>query len=234
MVNDMEALHGLDADSINSWVDGTHVNGGPEGDNIIPLVTNPDTSRPVSGPDMTNMTETVSASVDPCITPLGTTMLVAGCDHNISIKNQPKKSTSTLTEKSTEKSTSAFPAVSNMVTGWRRAVTAVSGRFTVPRTSGLNVRSCTATNTPSSHVAHERGCTPHITRDDPHVTTVLDIPLPPTPTQPPPPPPHHHHTTPSHHQTTTTSYHHRHYHHRVFVRRPGFRSKFRRTERMRI
>jgi hypothetical protein len=80
MVN-MVSCHGLDADSINSWVDGTHVNGGPEGDNIIPFVTNPDTSRPVSGPDMTNVTETVSANVDPCITPFGTTMLVADCDH---------------------------------------------------------------------------------------------------------------------------------------------------------
>jgi hypothetical protein len=127
MVNDMVSCHGLDADSINSWVDDTHVSGGPEGDNIIPLVTNPDTSRPVSGPDMTNMTETVSAGVDPCITPFGTTTLVAGCDHNISRKSLQKESTSTLTKESIEKSTSMFPAVLNMVTGFRRAVSAVLG-----------------------------------------------------------------------------------------------------------
>jgi hypothetical protein len=28
IVNDMGSAHGLDADSINSWVDGTHINGG--------------------------------------------------------------------------------------------------------------------------------------------------------------------------------------------------------------
>jgi hypothetical protein len=96
---------------------------------------------------MTNKTETVSASVDPCITPFGTTTLVAGCDHTISRKNLQKKSTSTLAEESTERSTSTFLAVSNMVTGLRRAVSAVSGKFTAPRTSGLNVKSRTATNT---------------------------------------------------------------------------------------
>jgi hypothetical protein len=37
------SCHGFDADSINNWVDGTHVSGGPEGD-IIPFVMNPDTS----------------------------------------------------------------------------------------------------------------------------------------------------------------------------------------------
>jgi hypothetical protein len=95
MINDMGFDHGLDADSINSWVDGTHIDGGPEGDNITTLVTNPDTSRPVSGPDVTNMTETVSANVDPCINPFGTTTLVADFDHNIFRKNLQKKSTST-------------------------------------------------------------------------------------------------------------------------------------------
>jgi hypothetical protein len=87
MVKDMGSAHGLDADSINSWVDGTHINGGTEGNNIIPLITNPDTSRPVSGLDVTNVTETVSANVDPYTTTFGTTTLVAGCDHNISRKN---------------------------------------------------------------------------------------------------------------------------------------------------
>jgi hypothetical protein len=46
----------------------------------------------VSGPDATNMTETVSASVDPCITPFGTTTLVAGCDHHISRESLQKES----------------------------------------------------------------------------------------------------------------------------------------------
>jgi hypothetical protein len=34
IANDMGSAHGLDADSINNWVDGTHINGGPEGDKI--------------------------------------------------------------------------------------------------------------------------------------------------------------------------------------------------------
>jgi hypothetical protein len=50
-VNDMGFAHGLDADSIDSWIDGTHRDGGPEGDIMTPLVINPDTSRSVSGPD---------------------------------------------------------------------------------------------------------------------------------------------------------------------------------------
>jgi hypothetical protein len=198
IVNDMGSAHGLDADSINSWVDGTHINGGPEGDNITPLFTNPNTSQPVSGPDMTNVTETVSANVDPYTTPFGTTTLVADCDHNISRQHHQHCQSTSSIERHNQSSTTGkmFPAVSNMVTGLRRAVTAVSGRFTAPRTSGLNVRSRTATNTllmPSSHVAHERGCTsmitPHITCHDPHATTILDIPLPLTPSQPPPPSP---------------------------------------------
>jgi hypothetical protein len=44
-----------------------------------------------------------------------------------------------------------FPAVSNIVSGIRMAcsvaVSAVLGRFTVPRTFGLNIRSSTTTNT---------------------------------------------------------------------------------------
>jgi hypothetical protein len=169
MVN-MVSCHGLDADSINSWVDGTHVSGGPEGDNIIPFVTNPDTSRPVSGLDAMNTTETVSASVDPCVTPFGTTTLVAGCGHNVSRES--------LQKESIEKSTSTFPAVTNMVTGIWNIVTG-------------------------------RGGMSHIVRDDPPVTAVHDIPLPPTPsrlpppTQPPPPSSPPYHITPLHHHTIT-------------------------------
>jgi hypothetical protein len=171
MVN-TASCHGLDADSINNWVDGTHVSGGPEGD-IIPFVTNPDTSRPVSGPDGTNMTETVSANVDPCITPFGTTTLVAGCE--------------SLQKESIGKSTSTFPAVSNMVTGIWNMVTG-------------------------------RGGTSHIVREDLHVLVTFRC--------------HRHQHNYHHHHYHHGHYHH--HHHRVFVRRPGFRSKFRRTELMRI
>jgi hypothetical protein len=95
----------------------------------------------VSGPDATNMTETVRAIVDPCITPFGTTTLVAGCE--------------SLQKESIEKPTSTFPAVSSMVTGIWNMVT-------------------------------RRGGTSHIVHEDPPVTAVRDIPLPPRLTQPPP------------------------------------------------
>jgi hypothetical protein len=53
-VNDMGSAHGLDAVSIHNWVNGTHDNMGSEGDNTTPSVTNPSTSQPASGPDVTN------------------------------------------------------------------------------------------------------------------------------------------------------------------------------------
>jgi hypothetical protein len=185
----------------------------------------------VSGPDVTNVTETVSTNVDPYTTPFGTTMLVADCDHNISRQHHKHcQSTSSIeVHKQSSTTEKMFPAVSNMVTGLRRAVTTVSGQFTAPRTSGLNVRSRTATNTPlmpSSHVAHERGCTSMIT---PHITCHNRYHQ------------HHHNHHHHHHQKPlsphTTRYQHRHYHHR---RTPCtidyiiYRSEFRRTEQMRI
>jgi hypothetical protein len=73
--NDMGSAHSLDAVSISNWVDGTSNNRGPEGDNTTPFVTNPNTSQPASGPDVTNATEPVMTNVDPCTRPFGATML---------------------------------------------------------------------------------------------------------------------------------------------------------------
>jgi hypothetical protein len=38
MANDMGSTHGLDAVSVNNWVNGTHDNMGSEGDNTTPLL----------------------------------------------------------------------------------------------------------------------------------------------------------------------------------------------------
>jgi hypothetical protein len=48
---------------------------GPKGDNTTPSVTNPNTSQPASGPDVTNVTEPVIANVDLYATPFGATIL---------------------------------------------------------------------------------------------------------------------------------------------------------------
>jgi hypothetical protein len=77
ITNDMGSAHGLDAVSIGNWVNGTHDNRGPEGDNITPFVTSPSTSQPASGPDLTKVTEPVMTNVDPCTRPSVTTTLVA-------------------------------------------------------------------------------------------------------------------------------------------------------------
>jgi hypothetical protein len=87
IANDVGSAHGLDAVSVNNWVDGTHDNMGPEGDIIAPFVTNLSTSQPASGPDITNVTEPVMTNVDPYTTPFGTTTLSSSenpgnSDHN--------------------------------------------------------------------------------------------------------------------------------------------------------
>jgi hypothetical protein len=87
IANDMGSAHGLDAVSVNNWVNGTNENVGPESDNTTPFVTNPSTSQPASGPDFTDVTEPVRTNVDPCTRPFDTTMLPnpgnLGSDHNV-------------------------------------------------------------------------------------------------------------------------------------------------------
>jgi hypothetical protein len=134
-VNDMGSAH---------WVNGTHDNMGPEGDNKTPSVTNPSNSQPASGPDVTNLTKPVITNVDPYTMPFGATTLPSSESPGNSDPNAVTSSYLATTGWN-------FSAVSNIVSGIRTtcsvAVSAVSGRFTVPRTSGLNVRSSTTTNT---------------------------------------------------------------------------------------
>jgi hypothetical protein len=156
-VNDMGSAHGLDAASIHNWVNGTHDNMGPEGGNTTPSVTNPSTCQPVSGPDITNLTEPVTINVNPYTMSFSATTLPSSespgnSDHNA------------ITSSYLATTGWNFPAVSNIVSGIRTAcsvaVFAVSGRFTIPRTSGLNVRSSITTNTiPMPSDMHTNGRT---------------------------------------------------------------------------
>jgi hypothetical protein len=187
MANDMGSAHGLDAVSVNNWVSGTHDNRGPEGDNTTPFVKNPSTSQHMSGPDSTNVTESVRTNVDPCTRPFDTTMLPNPEHRNVLRQHlqhlQSTSSTNILNQPLT--TGKMFPAVSSIVTGLCKAVFAVSGRLTAPRTSGLNVRSHTVTNIIPVPLSHARPATPHInyiTYHTPHTA-------------------YHHHTQ----STTTTS-----------------------------
>jgi hypothetical protein len=85
--NDMGSAHGLDAVSIHNWVNGTHDNMGPEGDNTTPSVTKPSTSQPASGADITNLTEPVIINVDPYTMPFGTTTLPSSESPGNSVHN---------------------------------------------------------------------------------------------------------------------------------------------------
>jgi hypothetical protein len=230
IANDMGSACGLDVDSVGSWVDGTHRDGGPEGDNTT-FVTNPDASRCVSELDVTNVTETVSANVDPYAVPFGTTTLVADCPV-----------------------TGRFNASRNPGSNARSCTATNAASCCGHTVLDMSVLDIPLPPPPPSSLPPPPP-PPHHTK--PHHHTILHHTIPHR-TTPPPPPPHHttpnyttssYHTTPHHitshhhnttplyhyhHITTITSFHHRHYHHRAFVRRPGLRSEFRQTERMRI
>jgi hypothetical protein len=204
IANDMGSVHGLDADSVNSWMDGTY----REGDNTTLFVTNS-----VSEPDMTNVT----ANVDPYAVPFGTTTLVADCP--VTGSNARSRTASccrhTVLDMSVLDIPLPLPPPSSLPS---------PPPPPPPPPHHITTPYYTIPHHIVPHHHHHHQTTPHQTIPH-HHTIPHHITS------------HHHNTTPLYHYhyiTTITSFHHHHYHHRAFVRRPGLRSEFWQTERMRI